>query len=183
MNDILENTHWESQLLTFSLPRWDELPDIEIYMDQLVKIVDKYTQPLLLDHTKALTPSMINNYVKLKLMPKPLKKKYGKNHLARVLVITILKQGFEIPAIKNGIELKTDTIEAKEAYNLFCEHLESTIKYFLLGENESISINEIIKNYDPIQMACTTFIAKLITEKHLNDILNETILTEEKKFD
>lgn len=183
MNDILENTHWESQLLTFSLPRWDELPDIEIYMDQLVKIVDKYTQPLLLDHTKALTPSMINNYVKLKLMPKPLKKKYGKNHLARIIVITILKQAFEIPAIKNGIEFQIDSTNAKAAYNFFCDHLETTIKCFIIKENETITIEQIKHGYAPIQMACTTFIAKLITEKHLNDILNETILTEEKKFD
>ncbi|MDT2814410.1 DUF1836 domain-containing protein [Vagococcus carniphilus] len=180
MNNILEDGNWEPELLAFTLPRWDELPDIEIYMDQLVKIVDKYTQPLLLDHTKALTPSMINNYVKLKLVPKPYKKKYGKNHLARVLVITILKQAFEIPAIRNGIELKIDATNAKEAYNLFCEHLESTITCFLVEENKSVTINEIKRDYDPIQMACTTFIAKLITEKHLDDILKETITTGEK---
>ena len=83
----MENTitlkEWEEALLNVSLPRWDELPEIEIYMDQLVKFIDKYTGELQLDHTKDLTPSMINNYVKLKLVPKPVKKKYGKNHWLR----------------------------------------------------------------------------------------------------
>ncbi|MEG2937466.1 MAG: DUF1836 domain-containing protein, partial [Vagococcus sp.] len=88
--------NWETALLQVTLPRWDELPDMDIYMDQLVKYVDKYTYGLQLEHTKKLTPSMINNYVKLKLVPKPYKKKYSKNHLARIIVITVLKQAFEI---------------------------------------------------------------------------------------
>ena len=171
----MENTitlkEWEEALLNVSLPRWDELPEIEIYMDQLVKFIDKYTGELQLDHTKDLTPSMINNYVKLKLVPKPVKKKYGKNHLARIIVITILKQSFEIPAIKSGIEFQTDSTNSVDAYNFFCEHLETTIKCFIIKENESITIEQIKQGYAPIQMACTTFIAKLITENSLKDIL------------
>lgn len=183
MNEIKQTTNWESDLLAISMPRWDELPDIDIYMDQLVKLVDKYTNTLQLDHTKQITPAMINNYVKLKLVPKPYKKKYGKNHLARIIVITILKQAFEIPAIKSGIEFQIDSTDAKSAYNFFCDHLETTIKCFIIKENETITIEQIKHGYAPIQMACTTFIAKLITENNLNDILIQNKLLEEEKID
>lgn len=174
---------WESKLLETEMPRWDELPDIDIYMDQLVKIVDRYTSNLQLEHTKPLTPSMINNYVKLKLVPKPYKKKYGKKHLARIIVITVLKQAFEIPAIKSGIEFQIDSTDSKDAYNFFCDHLEATIRWFIIKENESLTIDHIKDGYAPIQMACTTFIAKLITENNLKDLLNQTQLMEEQQID
>ena len=176
-------TSWETNLLAISMPRWDELPDIDIYMDQLVQLVDKYTCTLQLDHTKKITPAMINNYVKLKLVPKPYKKKYGRNHLARIIVITILKQAFDIPAIKNGIEFQIDSTNAKDAYNFFCNHLETTIKCFIIKENENITIEQKKHGYAPIQKACTTFIAKLITENNLNDILHQNKLLGEKEID
>ncbi|MEG0254921.1 MAG: DUF1836 domain-containing protein [Vagococcus sp.] len=180
MNQVTKIKEWESLLLEASIPRWDYLPDIEIYMDQLVKIVEKYTSPFQLNHSKAITPSMVNNYVKLKLVPKPHKKKYGKNHLARIIVITILKQAFEIPDVKKGIEFQIDSTSAKEAYNFFCDHLETTITCFINKDNESITIEQLKQDYAPIQMACTTFIAKLITERNLDDLLQQTKLLEEK---
>lgn len=170
--------NWETDLLQVTLPRWEELPDMDIYMDQLVTYVDKYTYGLQLEHTKKLTPSMINNYVKLKLVPKPYKKKYSKNHLARIIVITILKQAFEIPDIRNGIVYQTHSTNPKDAYNFFCLHLEMTIKYFINENKEDINIDKIKDGYAPIQMACTTFIAKLITENNLRDLISKTTLEE-----
>ncbi len=173
MNELLEHKKWEAELLAFSIPRWDELPEIDVYMDQLVKIVDRYTNPLLLDHTKALTPSMINNYVKLKLVPKPQKKKYTRHQIARVIIITLLKQVFEIPDIRNGIEFQIHSTDSKDAYNFFCNQLEKTIENFINENHEEISIEQIKDGYAPVQMACTTFIAKLITENNLRDLLSK----------
>ncbi|MBO0477079.1 DUF1836 domain-containing protein [Vagococcus sp. DIV0080] len=179
MTQTPSTKQWETELLNVSMPRWDDLPEIEIYMDQLVKIVDRYTSALQLDHSKPITPAMINNYVKLKLVPKPVKKKYGKNHLARIIVITLLKQAFDIPAIKSGIEFQIHSTNAKDAYNFFCDHLESTIRWFIIKENETITIEHIKHGYAPIQMACTTFIAKLITENNLSDLLTQQVTTGE----
>jgi DNA-binding transcriptional MerR regulator len=170
--------NWETDLLQVTLPRWDELPDMDIYMDQLVKYVDKYTYGLQLEHTKKLTPSMINNYVKLKLVPKPYKKKYSKNHLARIIVITVLKQAFEIPDIRNGIVYQIHSTDPKDAYDFFCHHLEMTIKYFINENKEDINIDKIKDGYAPVQMACTTFIAKLITENNLRDLVSKTTAEE-----
>ncbi|MEG0284751.1 MULTISPECIES: DUF1836 domain-containing protein [Vagococcus] len=170
---------WQKNLLKVSLPRWDELPEIDIYMDQLVKYVEKYTHDIRLEHTKPITPSMINNYVKLKLVPKPYKKKYSKNHLARIIIFTILKQAFEIPDIKNGIEFQIALTSPKDAYDFFCQHLENTITYFINEDKQDITIEQIKDDYAPVQMACTTFVAKLMTERNLNYLLSQQ-QTEEK---
>lgn len=169
-------SHWKANLLDVRLPRWHELPDMDIYMDQLIQLIDHYTLDLYLseDNKKGLTPSMVNNYVKLQLVPKPNKKKYNKQHLARLLAITILKKGFDIPSIKQGIEYQTNITTSKDAYNFFCNHIEQTIDFFINSDKKEVSIEHIKGDFAPIQMACTTLIAKIIAEKELNDLLQQT---------
>lgn len=67
---------------------------------------------------------MINNYVKLKLIPKPDKKKYGREHLAYLVAITILKQVLTIPEVRDGIVWLAEKVGPKQAYNLFCQEQE-----------------------------------------------------------
>ena len=70
----------------FHIPRWDELPDIDLYLDQVVTFIDKYLLYYLNNYNNqkdekkeqnVLTKTMINNYVKQKIMEAPIKKKYN----------------------------------------------------------------------------------------------------------
>ena len=63
-------------------PRWHELPEFELYMDQVIGLVEKYLRPLYPENKAPITPSMINNYVKQRILPPPENKRYGKKHLA-----------------------------------------------------------------------------------------------------
>ena len=84
---------WSAGLAAQRLPRWDELPDIDLYLDQVLTLLDKYLGPFLPENGgHALTASMINNYVKLRIVPAPVKKRYGRVQLAYLLVIGLLKQ-------------------------------------------------------------------------------------------
>ena len=77
----------------FKLPRFHELPDVGLYMDQVVSIIDKYFKVLDRDDDKPIiTSSMINNYVKLGIIPPPVRKRYGADHLAYLIMICLLKQ-------------------------------------------------------------------------------------------
>jgi hypothetical protein len=69
----------EKVLTSYSLPSWDMLPDIELYMDQVVSVVTKYLEApnSTIVFTRPVTSSMINNYVKLGIIPPPVKKKYS----------------------------------------------------------------------------------------------------------
>lgn len=83
----------------FNMPRWDDLPEIDLYMDQVISVTDKLLSSLSVEDTPILTPSMINNYVKNKIIPPPVKKKYSREHLAKLIIICIMKPIMEISAI------------------------------------------------------------------------------------
>ena len=73
------------------LPYWEELPNLDLYMDQVIVLMENYFSQYMEPDTKIITPSMINNYVKLGMMPAPVKKKYSKTHVAYLIIICSLK--------------------------------------------------------------------------------------------
>lgn len=119
---------WGKELESFNLPRWDQLPDLELYMDQVIKLVDQYLSPVIQgEKHPLLTKSMVNNYVKLGLIPAPQKKRYDRTHVAFLVAITSLKQVLTIPEIKDGIVFQGKAIGIREAYNVFCEEQEDAV--------------------------------------------------------
>ena len=91
-------------MLSYRIPRWNELPEIELYMDQVIALMEKYLGVFYDEENKTITPSIINNYVKLGLVPPPVKKRYSKIHLAYLLIICILKQVMPINVVMKIIE-------------------------------------------------------------------------------
>lgn len=83
----------------FNMPRWDDLPEIDLYMDQVISVTDKLLGSLSVENAPILTPSMINNYVKNRILPPPVKKKYSREYLAKLIIICIMKPIMEISAI------------------------------------------------------------------------------------
>ena len=68
---------WEHFLGGYRLPEWEDLPQIDLYLEQMIALVNQYLGFFVYDPTeeKLLTPSMVNNYVKLRLIPAPIRKK------------------------------------------------------------------------------------------------------------
>ena len=92
---------WEYFLDSYRLPEWDELPQIALYLDQVIALVNNYVGFFVYDPTeeKLLTPSMVNNYVKLRLIPAPVRKKYGRKHIALLLMVCTFKQSVSMAAM------------------------------------------------------------------------------------
>ena len=107
-------------MTTQQYPLWEELPEIELYLDQVLLYVNQVTQSTLGPNDKGLTASMVNNYVKHVHVAKPIKKKYNAAQVARLIVITSLKTVFEISEIAKTLEiLRTDAESQKSYYNDF----------------------------------------------------------------
>ena len=167
---------WMDEMQTYHLPRWEELPDIELYMDQVITLIERYLFPLV-DHlegdkNKGITSAMINNYVKLGMMPKPYKKRYERVHLAHMIVITVLKQVILIPEVKQGIYLQTimsGNIET--AYNLFCDELEDAMHLMIHryrateAHPDTITVDTVGIERFGLHMACISAASKIVTEK------------------
>ncbi len=115
--------------INFHCPRWQELPDIGLYMDQVVCITEDHLGFFALGgENKIVTSTMINNYVKQKMIAPPYKKKYQKSHLARLFIICILKRCFSISETATIINLLLQKYDEQEAYDLFCSELENSLQ-------------------------------------------------------
>lgn len=150
------------------LLRWEELPDIDLYMDQVLKLTDKHLAML---QIKPVTAAMINNYVKLKLLPPPLNKKYTRMHVAFIFSIAILKDVFEIIQIKEGIFFETKTLGLKQAYNYFVIELENSVR-MVDTQGESIQPlalleGELTKENRILKLAALAFATQRYVKKQI----------------
>ena len=148
--------NWGQQLENVHLPRWHELPDIELYMDQVITLIEKYLSPLItLEKHTLLTSSMVNNYVK--------------HGLAFLIAITLLKQVLTLPEIKQGILFQGATVGIREAYNLFCQEQERAI-YVIAAQAQEKEVQA--KSQEPmgieylaVKEAPMSFATKMFSEK------------------
>lgn len=116
------------EILNFHCPRWNELPDIDLYMDQLVSILEKNL--IIFEELwgeKIITSMMINNYVKQKVVEPPIKKRYNRGHLAYFFVVCIMKRVLSISETSDLISYLINLHSIDYAYNLFCDELERAI--------------------------------------------------------
>ena len=176
---------WGESLRDFHLPRWQELPDLDLYMDQVIQLVDQYLMPVIqTEKHPLLTPAMVNNYVKKGLIPAPIKKRYQRKHLAFLIAITLLKQVITIPEVKSGILFQGKVSGIREAYDLFCDEQEKSIQFIINQAQLSTKNLAIPIELDRIavQAATRAFANKLLAEKMI--ILQEKyILTGEEKYE
>ena len=136
-----QNNSFEKYLkiVKHKLPYWEELPEIDLYMDQVIALMDKYLSFHKVDeNTNIVTHSMINNYVKLGIMPAPVKKKYSREHIAYLIIICTLKQALPISDIRNLIELRVQKTSIEETLNFFSDLYDSVFNTVLaLGKKFS----------------------------------------------
>lgn len=119
----------QEMIMKIHIPRWNELPEIDLYLDQVVNYLEKYLEQYnVIREEKIITKTMINNYVKLGIMPAPEKKKYSREHIAYLIVICVLKQVYSINDIGKLISLTIQYFELSKAYNRFCANLEISVK-------------------------------------------------------
>lgn len=73
--------------------RPEEIPNIDLYMDQVLSFINDRTRYLTRnpEEDKIFTKTMINNYAKTKILPAPVKKKYSKDHILLLLLIYYFK--------------------------------------------------------------------------------------------
>ncbi len=106
------------------LPKWNEIPELDYYMDQVLALVDRYLGDYPGYDKKGLTASMVNNYVKMGVLNPPQKKRYSRTHLAQLLMICILKTSLPIAAVKNLLDGIGNDRES--FYNRFTELFSET---------------------------------------------------------
>jgi len=97
--------------------RLEDIPSIDLYMDQVIQLFEKTFEPSKRNETdKILTKTMINNYAKGKLFFSVKNKKYSKEHIILISLIFQLKGALSIGDIKlvlDGVNEKVVTEDFK----------------------------------------------------------------------
>ncbi len=188
--------NWEKVLNDYTIPDWESLPTIDLYMDQVIALMTQYLQNFASAANRSdifITPPMVNNYVKLKAMPAPVKKKYSRVHIAYLVMISTLKHTLSIPTIQTIIPLLEDETEVKKMFESFAENQRKAFAY--ISDKVSIVSNPILEAADAnpdrmndlaLQIAVSANILKVLTEdissiKHNKGAENEEILKNDAK--
>ena len=115
---------------------WDQIPDLGLYMDQVITFITRVYEPLYGDSTKRyLSAPMINNYVKNKLIPRPSGKKYSRMQIAMLIMIVALKQVCMMEDIRELLRAESDE-EVQTLYAHFCERQEQALQEMLSRRSE-----------------------------------------------
>jgi len=192
MNSINKTlTNWLNNLDKFSYKKYDEIPDIDLYMDQMVTFLEKQLtifQTSTLD--KQITPSMINNYVKGEVITAPISKKYNREHIALIEEVCTLKQVLSIAEVKQVIDerYKKQDKDKQIIFNNFKDTVNNK-------NHEAINfVNEQLKEIDnndlneltnlAVELACTANAYITIAKRILFlNKLHQDQLENEKKQD
>ena len=100
---------------------FSSFPELDLYMDQVITLMHRQLEPLSVDTDRPLTPSMINNYVKDGVMPRPEQKKYTRDHLTVLSIICMLKSEFALPEIRELVGALSKALSTEELYTAFCD--------------------------------------------------------------
>jgi len=150
--------------------KYDSLPDIDLYMDQLLEYITR--TPISISGDEKLTSSMVNNYIKSGVIPRANGKRYSKEHIADLSMIIRLKQvlsindtGFLMDTLKNTDEHYYDTFR-----DALSDELISTSKRVeeFNGSKEALALQLAIASYIS-QVACQELISDISTKnKEIN---------------
>lgn len=115
-------------MTSLHISRIDEMPRIDLYLDQVLSIVSMELAPLYGDDEKIITGSMVNNYVKQRVMPAPTRKRYTRYHLAALLFVCALKRVLSIAQVALMLQLCRDAnVDITNAYDRLSSALEQTL--------------------------------------------------------
>ncbi len=155
----------------FHLPRWEELPTIELYSDQLISYLHEVLAPLYFRKEETIiTTAMVNNYVKCNLIPPTVKKRYNRRHIAYLIVICVFKQLYGIPKIVQMIRVQREYFSPEDAYDYFCRELENALKNCSVGK---IQISKDTSKTGKeerlfVRASVNAFALKLLVENYLD---------------
>ncbi|MBO5099478.1 MAG: DUF1836 domain-containing protein [Clostridia bacterium] len=168
-------TQWDEKIRNYTLPEWEQLPVIDLYMDQVLSLIEQYLSIYyeMNENKKFITASMINNYVKLNIIPAPNKKKYSKEHLAYLLIVCTLKQTLDMATIKKILPLNNSDENIKDLYTSFVRNQKKSYNY--VSENVMKVANPIIELEGDNPQRMNDLILQVASSANAFKILSERI--------
>ena len=124
---------WEKYLAAYRLPAWEQIPDLGLYMEQVVLLLRQYLDylPPELKQPEPITAAAINNYVRTRLLPEPRKKRYYRVHIAYLIMICTLKQALRLSELQTLLPGDLPEDEVRRTYDAYVRRHQLCAQYFI----------------------------------------------------
>ena len=157
---------------------WENLPDIPLYMDQVLALMGRQT--IHFGDEDALTAAMINNYIKDGVAPRAEGKRYNATHLVYLTMICVLKQVLSVKDVALLTRQGMAEGSVQENYDRFCAELSSALNSAADQLPEDLAEDELAQT--AMHFALLSY-AYALAGRRMTDILRarESGAPEEKK--
>ncbi len=115
-----------NKIKDFHLPRYHEIPDNGLYLEQTAQYINEALKPL---GCIEITTSMISNYVKKGIITAPVKKLYHAEQIAYLFYIAIAKTVLTMDHILQLRKMQEKTYPTIIAYDYLCAEFENMLFY------------------------------------------------------
>lgn len=131
--------------------RPDDIPDIELYMDQVTTFMDSRLKNAARNPEvdKILTKTMINNYAKNDLLPPPVRENYSREHMLLLIFIYYFKGILSISDIQTVLKPITDRFFAGNE-GLKLETIYNEV-FSLEREEVEVMKQDVVRKYHKAQ--------------------------------
>ena len=136
---------WENYLQRFCLPGWEELPDTGLKMVEVLAYVRGCLDylPAEMKDERLVTAAAINNYVRLRAMPRPKARRYYRVHLAYLLMICTLKQSLSLAMIRRFLPCDLSEAEMRTRYDTYAaRYSRLTVAFARTGREVALPVLE-----------------------------------------
>ena len=124
------------ELGNFKQLKLENIPDIDLYMDQVTTFIEDKLGYLKRDKADStITKTMINNYTKAGILMPPKRKKYPRQHMILIILTYYLKQILSIGDIQRLFSPIVNSIMSGEGNE---ENLNSIYRSFLKIEDSQV---------------------------------------------
>lgn len=144
---------------------WDALPDIDLYMDQVVSYLPRQSVG---GKAPAMTSAMINNYVKDGLLPRACGKRYHKEHLIYLTAIGLLKNVLTVKDMKLLLDQEISEGQEQAFYEKLLLGIDEA--YSRTNQDLSADLTEAELTVAAMRLALTSCAAKAACEELLGVI-------------
>ena len=167
--------HISLPICQFRLPRYEEIPTVGLYLEQVTKYIGDYLSPL---SGVEITSSMISNYVKKKLVSNPVRKQYSRDQIAYLMFVAVVKTVVSMEDIRLMISIQQKTYSAQRAYDYFCLELENVLQ-FVFDRKNALDVVGVDSTDEKVMLRNT--IITVAHKVYLNALLAELREEQQRK--
>lgn len=133
----MNETSLHTTLEAFTLPTWREIPDVGLYLDQVVKYINGFLSGF---PEMQITGSMVSNYVKHKIISSPVRKTYSRDQLASLIFIALAKTVLSMDHIRICLSSEDIFADAENTYDVFAENMMRSVHRFSKSDEDPSDI-------------------------------------------